>query len=201
MSADEDVETIDRAVAGDVRACETLVRRYQGVMVSVAAGILGNVEAAEDAAQDAWISAFRALPKFERRSSLKTWLLRIVANEARDRLRRQHRELRLDDWLGPGADTAFDDSGHWATPPQLWDHATPEALLSERHLRDCLEKHIGLLPPAQRAALTLRDMEGLEFSEIASTLGASEQNVRVLLHRARLRVYGMIDHYEETGQC
>ncbi|MGH8539796.1 MAG: RNA polymerase sigma factor, partial [Stenotrophobium sp.] len=159
---------------------------------------------AEEVVQEAWISAFRALPKFERRASFKTWLLRIVSNEAKDRLRGKPRELSLDDMTGEGLaiiGDRFNDRGHWNLPPRLWDHDTPEALLSEEHLRDCLQKHMDQLPPAQRAVLAMRELEELEFSEIAATLEVSEQNARVLLHRARLCLYGMIEHYEETGEC
>jgi RNA polymerase sigma-70 factor (ECF subfamily) len=200
----DDREQIRQLLARDAKACEMTIRRYQSTMMSVARGIVRDTQIAEEVVQEAWISAFRALPAFEYRSSLKTWLLRIVSNEAKDRLRGKPREASLEEMAqGPahlGSDR-FNARGHWDEPPALWDQNTPEALLSEEHLRDCLQKHMNLLPPAQHTVITLRELEGLDFSEIASQLAITEQNVRVMLHRARLRIYGMIEHYQESGEC
>ena len=201
---DTDQEQIRLLLARDARACEITIRRYQPMMMSVARGIVRDTQIAEEVVQEAWISAFRALPGFEHRSSFKTWLLRIVSNEAKDRLRSKPREASLDDMMqGPAnlGQERFDSTGHWREPPALWEQDTPEALLSEEHLRDCLQKHMDLLPSAQRAVMTMREMEDLDFEEIAVTLAITEQNVRVMLHRARLRIYGMIERYQESGEC
>ncbi|MGH8462119.1 MAG: sigma-70 family RNA polymerase sigma factor [Stenotrophobium sp.] len=200
----DDREQIRLLLARDARACEITIRRYQPLMMSVARGIVRDTQIAEEVVQEAWISAFRALPGFEYRSSFKTWLLRIVSNEAKDRLRGKPREVSLEDMAqGPASlgNDRFDNSGHWREPPALWEQDTPEALLSEEHLRDCLQKHMDLLPSAQRAVMIMRELESLDFEEIAVTLAITEQNVRVMLHRARLRIYGMIERYQESGEC
>lgn len=200
----DDREQIRQLLARDAKACEITIRRYHPVMMSVARGIVRDTQIAEEVVQEAWISAFRALPAFEFRASFKTWLLRIVANEAKDRLRGKPREISLEEMAqGPAnlGNDRFDARGHWNEAPALWDQTTPESLLSEEHLRDCLQKHMHLLPAAQHAVITMRELEGLDFSEIASNLAITEQNVRVMLHRARLRIYGMIEHYQESGEC
>jgi len=92
-------------------------------------------------------------------------------------------------------------AGQWAKQWQQWDDDTPDALLSARVLQECIEHHMDDMPEGQRLALTLKDMEGLSPTEICNTLSISPSNFRVLLHRARIRVFSMVSHYEETGEC
>ena len=149
------------------------------------------------------MSAIQHLPSFEGRSTLKTWLFSIVINEARGRLRKGKREVRMDDPVNEGLfdPDRFLDDGHWDKVPTLWHDNSPEALLSHEDFRDCLEETLAGLPEIQRSVLTLREYQGLELELICNILDISASNIRVLLHRARARVYAMAEHFEETGEC
>ena len=91
--------------------------------------------------------------------------------------------------------------GHWKEAPGTWHDDSPDRLLSHEQFRHCLDKTLDSLPPDQKAVLTLRDYQGLELDDICNILGLTASNIRVLVHRARLKVYAMVEHFEETGQC
>ncbi len=198
-----DEALLARLLAADKLAFEELVRSHHGDMKRAAAAIIGDAQA-EEVVQDAWLAAIRHLPSFAGRSSLKTWLFSIVLNEAKGRLRKRKREAIADDQSsteGLFAEGRFLSDGHWARAPALWHDNSPEALLSHEDFRSCLEKTLLSLPGIQHSVLTLRDYQGLEQDEICNILGLSASNFRVLIHRARARVYAMVDHFEETGTC
>jgi len=196
-------ELLARLRAGEQQAFRELVGTYQGAMRAVAFAIVGSRNA-DEVVQDAWLAVVRGLDGFQQRASLKTWLLTITANTAKSRLKQQRREPLLDDLPGPhgsvGAER-FAEDGHWLTPPGQWEHDTPEALLAESELRECLEKTIASLSEMQSSVLLLRERQGLELEAICNLLDLSLSNVRVLLHRARLKVFATLEHFEETGQC
>lgn len=198
-----EAELLRRLQSGDKSAFAELVREYQHKLLALARAIVGE-SIADEVVQEAWVSAYKAIARFEGRSSLKTWLMRIVINEARTRLRHESRLISLDttpfDEPEP-LEHRFDEHGHWAHAPVVWANDSPEELLSGEQLADCLEHTLDRMPRMQRAVLTLRDMEGMELDEICNMLAVSESNVRVLLHRARQRVFGLVDHYQETGEC
>ncbi len=201
--AEADAELLARLLAGEQRAFRELVSTYQGAMRAVAYAIVGSRNA-DEVVQDAWLAVVRNLDGFQQRASLKTWLLTITANTAKSRLKQQRREPLLDDLHAPhgsvGAER-FAEDGHWQTPPGQWELDTPEALLAEAELRECLEKTIASLSEMQSSVLLLRERQGLEPEEICNLLDLSLSNVRVLLHRARLKVFATLEHFEETGQC
>lgn len=203
MAAD-DAQLLERLLAGEQKAFKELVGTYQGAMRAVAYAIVGNRHA-DEVVQDAWLSVVRNLRGFEGRSSLKTWLLTITANSAKNRYKQNHREVLLDDLPSPHG-TLDDDrfssaDGHWLVAPFAWHQDTPEALLIENELRECLEDTLLNLSDLQRGVLLLRDRQGLELEEICNLLEISLSNVRVLLHRARLKVFATVEHFEETGEC
>lgn len=179
-----------------------LVAQHHRGLVAAARAIVGRDDA-EEVVQEAWIAAYRAFEKFEGRSAVRTWLYRIVINEAKTKLRAARRrptqslEGSSD---GPDSDW-FGSDGSWRLPPVLWNFQTPDAILQEQNLVECLRKVLASLPEAQRAVLVLRDLEGLEFGEICNVLDVGASNVRVLLHRARNAVYRMVDEYQEKGTC
>jgi RNA polymerase sigma-70 factor (ECF subfamily) len=199
---DPDAVLIPRLLAGDKAAFESLVREYHLPLKRVAAAIVGEGQA-EEVVQEAWISVLRNLSTFESRSSLKTWLYTIVANEAKGRLRKGKREVSMEnsDEVIPCDESRFAPNGHWRQPHPAWHDNSPEALLSHEEFRKCLDKTLHLLPTDQKAVLTLREYQGLELEEICNILGLSASNIRVLIHRARLRVHAMVERYEETGKC
>jgi RNA polymerase sigma-70 factor (ECF subfamily) len=198
-----DSDLLQRLHAGDKAAFTELVRCYHGPMQRVAAAIIGSAQA-EEVVQEAWLAAMRHLGTFEGRSSLRTWLFTIVSNEAKSRLRKGRREVFIDDQPGGEelfASGRFTGAGHWAQPPGIWHDDSPEALLSHEDFQRCLEHHMGRFSEVQRAALLLRDYDELEFADICNILDISASNVRVLVHRARIKLHAMIEHFEETGTC
>lgn len=203
MDYPSDSALLARLLAGEEKAFRELVATYQGAMRAVAFAIVGSRNA-DEVVQDAWLAVVRNLEGFQGRSSLKTWLLTITANTAKTRLKHNRREVLLDDLPGPHGsigDERFTADGHWLLAPHAWHQDSPEALLTEAELRECLEKTLGSLSELQGSVLQLREREGLELDEICNLLQVSLSNVRVLLHRARLKVFATLEHFEETGQC
>lgn len=197
-----DAALLLRLRAGEKLAFVELVRTYHVSMKHFAAAIIGDAQA-EEAVQEAWLAVMRNLDNFEGRSSLKTWLFTIVGNEAKGRLRKSKREVSLDAQEDGQlfAPDRFIADGHWSHAPTAWHDDSPEALMSQQDFQRCLEKTLAALPAAQRTVLMLRDQDGLDLDDICNLLGVSASNVRVLVHRARVRVYSMVEHFEETGTC
>jgi RNA polymerase sigma-70 factor (ECF subfamily) len=194
---------VARLLAGEKQAFDELVRSHHGALTRAAAAMVGEAQA-EEVVQDAWLAAIQNLASFAGRSSLKTWLFSIVLNEAKGRLRKaKHERNAGQDQVAEGmfAEHRFARDGHWAQPPALWHDNSPESLLSHQEFRECLEKTLLNLPDIQRSVLILGDYRGLQATEICNILELGASNFRVLLHRARARVYAMVDHFEETGTC
>lgn len=200
MEANEQLALLRRQ---DKQAFAALVRQYHGPLKAVARALVGPAEA-EEVVQDAWLSAWRALPQFEGRASLKTWLTRIVLNAGYNRLRRRDETLSLDQIAGehPSFWERFDaDDGHWQQPPLSWRSDRPDGLLEQSELGDCLQLNLDRLPALQQAVFTLRHVQDMEPEAICNVLNISASNVRVLLHRARLKLFQVVEHYQETGEC
>lgn len=196
-------ELLERLLAGEQKAYRELVACYQGAMRAVAHAIVGSRHA-DEVVQDAWLAVVRSLAGFQGRASLKTWLLTITANTAKTRLKQGRREVLLDDLPAPHGtvgDERFAADGHWLLAPQTWHQDSPDALLTEDELRQCLERTLTSLSELQSSVLLLRERQGLELETICNLLDISLSNARVLLHRARLKVFATLEHFEETGQC
>ena len=192
-------ELIKQLLNGNEQAYRKVVTEYHGSMLYVARAIVGTA-IADEVVQEAWVSVIKALPKFEGRSSLKTWILRIVSNNAKTRLRKESRHYSAGDAndvesLAIPADR-FTENGHWASPPDTWDIASPDALLASNELQGCIKQAINQLPEIQQSILCLRDMEGMSMQDICKILEISESNSRVLLHRARGKVYLAIEKFQ-----
>ncbi len=199
---DED-SFIDALILQDENAFRLLMKKHYNPLRSLAATISGDA-IADEVVQQAWISVMRALPKFQRRSSLKTWLSRIVVNEAKTRLRREKRYSSLEAMGFNEPDPffdQFDQRGHWGNGPVSWHGDTPDSLLQKDELNNCIQRTLETLPPLQRATFQLREMQGMDYENICNTLEVSESNIRVLLHRARVKLMKTIEVYQETGQC
>jgi RNA polymerase sigma-70 factor, ECF subfamily len=198
----DDAALIERLILRDRSAVEQFVRAHHRFLIGMVSPIVGS-EWAEDVVQEVWIKALAALGRFEGRSSLRTWLAQIALNEARSRRRTQGREVALDwghDSGSPIADR-FREDGRWNHPPNSWHHSTPDELLTEAELHECIQKHLQRLPPDQQTVLRLREFESMDLDEIAAVMGLTAGNVRVLLHRARQKLHVMIDHFEKVGTC
>jgi RNA polymerase sigma-70 factor, ECF subfamily len=206
----EDMELLARLRRGDELAFAELVEGLYGSMLRLAMVHVGNRAVAEEVVQDAWVGVLRQLDRFEGRSSLRTWILRIVANRARTRAVRERRTLpfsSLDGLDDPGPAVEPERflpagepwAGHWASPPRSWRDVPEDRLLSGE-LRAEVERAVEGLPPAQRAVIVLRDVEGMTAAETCQLLGLTDGNQRVLLHRARSRVRRALERYLEENQ-
>jgi RNA polymerase sigma-70 factor (ECF subfamily) len=200
----------DRAIvaalrAGDEDAFAALVDANHASMLRVAMQHVSSRAVAEEVVQEAWIGMLRGLDRFEERASLRTWLLRIVANLAKTRGIRERRVVPFSslagDDDGPTVDPSrFEDAshpqwpGHWTSPPNAWDAAV-ERLLLGREAQALIAGVIAELPERQRRVIELRDVEGFSSEEVCELLGLSEGNQRVLLHRARARVRAELETY------
>ena len=196
---------IEQLIQGDEQAFRELIRHYHPGMLSLARSIAGNIFA-DDILQESWISVYKNIGQFEKRSSLKTWLFRIVSNFSMARLRKESRKSSLEQLDGdtPGSyldSQHFLENGHWQTSIPSWKIESPDELIEEEQLKSCIHKTLEKLPAAQKSVFLLREIEQLDFDEICELLKISSANVRVLLHRARLQLMQMIDRYQETGSC
>lgn len=190
---------ITQLLAGNENAYRQVVKQHHALMLQVAKSIVGS-SIADEVVQESWLAVIKALPSFEQRSSFKTWLLRIVSNNAKTRLRKENRSVAVGDihdleLLSVPVDR-FEPDGHWSKPPPIWDLASPDEILASEELKTRLNDALGKLPSAQQTILVLREMEGLEMDEICKILGISESNSRVLLHRARMQLWQVVDKYE-----
>nr|MBS0021937.1 sigma-70 family RNA polymerase sigma factor [Gammaproteobacteria bacterium] len=203
-SLPDDMVLVEQLLAGDERAFTQLVRAYHGKLRYLARAIVGEAYA-DEVVQDTWLAVLKALSGFQARSSLKTWLFRILSNTAISCVRREVRStaaggLTNEDVPALPA-TRFDTSGNWKTPPLPWHAETPEALLASDQLRQCLEETLAVLPASQRMAIVLHDIEGVPMVEVCNILAVQETNARVLLHRARTRLRAVIEAYERGQGC
>ena len=197
----EEPRFIEKLRQGDRAAFGQLVKCHHNMLLATARTLLSPADA-EEAVQDAWIAAHKAIAKFEGRSLLRTWLTRIVINQAKMMLRKRGREIQFDPTSDPDAlSHRFHGDGHWQHPPQHWELSSPDNLLTREELRHCMEKHLHFMPDSQRLVLELRDLQGLPADDVCNMLEISASNVRVLLHRARARLFEMVDHFQETGEC
>ncbi len=190
---------------GDERAFATLVELYHAPLRRLALTIVHSAAVADEVVQETWLGVIRGIDAFEGRSSLKTWIYRILTNTARTRAEREGRTVPLSSLTGGDDESAVDPSrfldeqherwpGHWASPPARWDEVPEEQLLGRETL-DRLGTAIEQLPPAQRQVIVLRDVEGWPPEEVCELLGVSEANQRVLLHRARSKVRQALELY------
>ena len=199
MEYQNESELIKQLIDGDETAYRYVVQAYHNNMLYVARSIVGPA-IADEVVQEAWVSVIKALPKFEGRSSLKTWVLRIVSNSAKTRLRKESRNIAMGDASDMEALSVpterFQENGHWSAPPQQWNIASPDALLASDELKSIIYATIEKLPPIQQSIVSLRDMEGMSMLEICKVLDITESNSRVLLHRARAKIWQAIEKYQ-----
>ncbi len=196
-----DLKLLARLRAKDESALCELVRRYQGPLLRLALAFLPNEALAEEAVQDTWAAVVDGLASFEGRSSLKTWIFRILTNRAKTRLLREARSVpfsaltRLDSDEVAVNPARFDSDGHWAEPPSNLSDESPEKQLIDKEAMSCLERALRQLPLNQRAVVSLRDVQGMESDEVCNMLGIRETNQRVLLHRGRSKLRRALEEH------
>ncbi len=193
--------------ARDEAAFQELVDRYGASLLRVARLYVSSRAVAEEVVQETWLAVLAGIDRFEGRSSLKTWLFRILANRAKTRAVREARTVPFSAVLpeAEGSESAVDPDrflpadhprypGHWASPPRSWSRVPEEQLLGAE-ARAVIADAIAELPAAQQAVISLRDVEGWGSEEVRELLDLSEVNQRVLLHRARSKVRAALERY------
>jgi RNA polymerase sigma-70 factor (ECF subfamily) len=160
-------------------------------------------ETAKDIVQETWITVTKAIASFEGRSGLSTWLHRIVVNKAKNHLRKPSREfgIEIEDLLDPDLAARFDSHGTWLAPPEASGQNDVESLIENDDLIDCLEGHINQLSDQQRSAIILYELHQQSAEEVCQILDITISNLRVLVHRARQKIFLMLDHWHESGEC
>ena len=198
----DDARIVKALRARDERAFAELMVRYNASLLRVALMYVSSRAVAEDVVQDTWIGVLNGIDRFEGRSSLKTWIFRILTNIAKTRGQREGRTIPFSAFERPGEDSepavAPDRflAGGWMAVPQPW----PEERLLADETRRVVDRAIEQLPPAQRAVISLRDVEGWSAEETRNALELTETNQRVLLHRARSKVrQALEDYFAETA--
>lgn len=205
-AAVSDADVIAALRAGDEAAFVELVDRLHPSLVRIARLYVSSQAVAEEVAQETWLGVLNGLDRFEERSSLRTWIFRILANIAKTRGVREGRQVPFSSVAGDEADEhvvgpdrfvppeAEPWPRHWAVSPAAWSTEPDERLLAGE-VRDLVLRTIDGLPPNQRAAIVLRDVEGWSSDEVRNELGVGETNQRVLLHRARSKVRLALEDY------
>lgn len=174
---------------------EGALREHGARLLAAVTRLLPDADEARDAFQDGMLAAWKAMPKFEGRSQVSTWLHRIVINHALMRIRQRTRtdEKSLDDLL-----PSFTDYGHFRVAPMRWGE-DPGARMQRRELRDAVQTCIARIPESTRIPLVLRDIEGLEVGEVAEVLSISANAVRIRVHRGRQMLKALLEPHLVEG--
>jgi RNA polymerase sigma-70 factor (ECF subfamily) len=204
----QDLALVERLRAGDEDAFMTLVEKHQAMMLRIARMYVSSQAVAEEVVGDAWLAILRGLDGFEGKSSLRTWMYRILANIAKTRGQREGRSQPFSSLIHPDAGPAVPESlfhgagdkwpGGWSTFPNDWRGLPEDRLLASETIR-VVGEAIAELPPVQAEVIRLRDVLGWTSEDVRNVLDLSETNQRVLLHRARSRVRRAVDEYLEKG--
>ncbi len=185
-----ELSLVQRVVAGDRDAYAELVRAHQTRVLRLCASMLGDPTLAEDAAQETFVKAYQALSSFRRESTFHTWLYRIASNHCLDLIRKRRRE-RTESW-----DTRVEQSGE---PPHEWRTASqdPHTVVANA---DLVQRALAQLSPDYRLILTLREVEGLSYQELADTLRCSLDAVKAKLRRARQALLERVRHFLDADR-
>lgn len=204
MTEQDDAQLIAALRAGDEEAFRSIVRDWHSSLLRVAQIFVPTRALAEEVVQETWLRVLGALDRFEGRSSLKTWVFRILVNTAKSRAQREGRVIPFSSLHDPARiqEPAVEPErflpadherhpGGWSAPP----HHLPEESLIAAETRQAIAAAIDALPANQRAVISLRDVEGWSSEEVRNALDVTEVNQRVLLHRARARVRRALEDY------
>jgi RNA polymerase sigma-70 factor (ECF subfamily) len=202
-----DVDLIDRLRGGDEDAFVWMVNTYGGSLKRLALAFVSVEAVADEVVQETWLAVITGISRFEGRSSVKTWLYKILTNRAKTRAMREKRTIVFSelDGASPRGEAAVDperflpadhpvNPGHWASPPDQWSGSAEDEVVG-REMMEVLRRGLDALPPAQRAVVSLRDVHGWPAAQVCEALALSEANQRVLLHRGRSRLRGVLEDY------
>ena len=183
------------------------VVRHGATMRRVARAITRDLQVAEEAVQETWLAVLKGLDRFQARSTLRTWVFRILVNRARSIAMREARTVPFsaletaedESGLPPGRTSHAMAAGHWTEPASAWNRSPEQHLLTDE-VRDAVRRAVAALPRLQREVITLRDIEGWDAGEVCRVLGLTEGNQRVLLHRARAGLRRLLANVSEARQ-
>ncbi len=173
-----DAELVKRVQAGDTEAFDILVQKYQHKVVNLVGRFVSDYAECQDIAQDAFIKAYRAIGSFRGDSQFYTWLYRIAANTAKNHLASRARK-------SPGYSVDVDDAEHYEGESRLKEYANPENLLLTEEIKATVFDAIERLPEDLKSAITLREIDGLSYEEIAEVMDCPIGTVRSRIFRAR----------------
>ncbi len=195
-SADE-LLLLQKLRVGDEAAFAFLLDQYCPSLSRLALLYVSDRAVAEEVVQEAWMGVIQGLDRFEGRSSIKIWMFRILMNVVKTHSQREDRSVPFSSlWEADdkAVEPTFDAARYWVSLPRSWGENLEERLLAQE-TRACIQMAIGALPLRQRVVITLRDVEEWTSREVADLLGITEDNQRVLLHRARSRVRRALELY------
>ena len=178
MSNSTDAELVERVQNGDKRAFDLLVSKYQNKIFVIIGRFISDQAEVYDVAQDTFIKAYRALPNFRGDSQFYTWIYRIAINTAKNYLTAKGRRP-------PATDIDSQDAENYGISASLKENASPEKLMMRDELKKVIFDTIDSLPDDLKTAITLREMEGLSYEEIAESMGCPVGTVRSRIFRAR----------------
>ncbi len=199
-------ELVEALRSRDETAFARLVDELSPALLRVAKEYVRDDQVAREAVQETWLGVIKGIDRFEGRSTVKTWVFRILMNIARTRGKVESRSAPFSALAaGPDDEPALDPDrfkpadadrapNHWAVKPQVW--RTPEEALLDGETKQVILDAIDTLPPQQRTVITLRDIQGWDAEETRNALEISETNQRVLLHRARSKVRAALEEYD-----
>src|SRR5436190_4257157 len=184
----EDLRLVEALRRGDEGAFAELVERYERMMLGVASGYVRTRAVAQEVVQDTWLSVFKSIHSFECRSSLKTWIFRILVNRAKTRGAGESRSIPFSAFQPDDSDSFDPESLIDRNRIDAAEAESPERVLVSRETFDYARHAIEQLPESQRRVIAMRDLQGCSSDEVCSTLGITSGNQRVQLHRARAAV-------------
>jgi len=202
-----EADLIDRLRDGDEAAFVCLVNAYSASLKRLALAFVVSDAVAAEVVPATWLAVLTGIARFEGRSSVKTWIFKILANRAKTRAIREKRTINFSELNDPFErdEPAVDPArflpashptwpGHWASPLDSWSASAEDAVVGRETL-GVVQRELDRLPPAQRVVVALRDVQGWPAAEVCEVLGLSEANQRVLLHRGRSRLRGVLENY------
>jgi RNA polymerase sigma-70 factor (ECF subfamily) len=203
---DADTELVERLRNGDEATFAGLIDVYSAPLLRLAMTFVQSLSVAEEVVQETWMAVVTGIGRFEGRSSVKTWVFKILTNKAKTRAARERRTIPFSEFDSDNADEPAVDPdrflptshpqwpGHWATAPQPWS-VGPEGTALDRETLAVLRSALDALPRAQRVVVALRDVHGWPAADVCAALGLTEANQRVLLHRGRSRLRTVLERY------
>ncbi len=207
MASSDDKQLLAQIREGDAGAFEVLVAKHHGRLVRLARLFVSTEASAEEVVQDTWVAVLDGLDGFEERSSLMTWISRVLVNRAKTKGVREARTAPFssfgndeEDASEPVVDPSrFNERGMWSAPPDRWEDESPERLAGNSEMLVLLDAELRQLPERQRIVVVLRDTLGWSAEEVCNALEINETNQRVLLHRARARLRTRLEiHFRKT---